>query len=162
VLSLHALGDRSRAAPLASSLGGSNGRRDAVVVLRHRGRDYVHSHPSRPSWLNPDRSSATKPQPKDAPVAKLVPSKPIVLKAKAYATSDGRRSDTAEVQIPAGFKVDGQPKVRPFSKNGNVDIKPVKTEGKKVSVTVTAAGRKIFGSRNWIGVELIVTLKPDE
>lgn len=87
----------------------------------------------------------------------------IVLREKAYAISDGPRSDKVVVDIPDGWKYESHD-IRRWTSNGHFDIgsvafEPNKKNAKSISLTVKADKRGAFAARNWIGVELTVSIE---
>jgi len=124
------------------------------------------------AYLNPaeDRIAAIRKLPPVTLPADPVPTGPgpqVVqekIVAKVYATSDGPQSDTKTVEIPPGSKYVTH-SVNEWTRNGRATSSAVPVideqsgQVKAVRISASVGKRDLFGPRNWIGAELVVTVE---
>lgn len=87
-----------------------------------------------------------------------------VLQQKAYATSDGLPVDEKVVKIPSGWRYVSYDAFE-WTKNGDASFSVIPVEDPKTNeitalkFTATTGEPRFFGPRNWIGVDLAVTME---
>lgn len=87
-----------------------------------------------------------------------------VLQQKAYASSDGPATDEKLIKIPEGWRYVASSE-NLWTKTGDATytvtpvFDPRTKEVKEVKLTANAESKKLFGPRNWVGVDLNIAIE---